>query len=464
MDNISIGGKWNILGEKYDGELIYNSSNGLIIISIYYNNEGSPTWYEKPLKFNEITGTLNQKINCILSDCEVIKRNSRNFTRHHVVIRAKSIFFGTNIRKQKNLKFNRMDFRLTNMFSWTDMNGFEEQFDNSEYNFSITHKLKDNIVINIDDNTKIEFVHYFGAVDGNTNVEEIKLSQYVIIRIHKKKKCYYNEFFKELDKVRNLIMIATQQNVFIKEINCYKEDKYYIINEKKEYVKFQMIDYRMKDESEEISTIDMHYYLFRLSDLLKENRLDLWAHTYEKNEKMYDLYLLSIKNDVPLEIRFCNYMQAIELFHRQTYKKYNRKFKNHISEKFIDNEELKNQIFENSDQKKSNFITLRSRLIDIFTDDKKLLKSEKIQNNIVKFSEVMCDTRNYYTHYDESKKSKFLVKENLICGINILNYLLCYLILQQLSFDTDYIDNKLKERVEYILRDDKIEKLLKNDR
>lgn len=464
MDNNSIGGKWNILGEKYDGELIYNPSNGLILISIYYNNEGGPTWYGKPLKFNEITGTLNQKISCILSDCEVVKRHSRNFTRHHVVIRAKTIIFGTNIRKQQNLKFNRIDFRLTNIFPWTNMNGFEESFDNPEYNFMITHKLNDTIVINVDDNTKIEFVHYSGPIDGNMNVEEIQLSQYVIIRIYKKNKCYYDEFFKELDKIRNLIMVATEQNVFIKEISCYNEEKYYIINGKKEYVKFQMIDYRMKNESEEISIMDMHYYLFRLSDLLDNDRLKLWANKYNKNEKIYELYLLSIKNDVPMEIKFCNYMQAIELFHRQTYKSYNRTFKNHISEKFIDNQELKNEIVENHDQKGSPFITLRSRLIDIFTEDKELLKSENVKENVVKFSDIMCNTRNYYTHYDENKKDKCLVKENLICGINILNYLLCYIILDQLDFDVAYIDNKLKERMEYILRDKKIEKLLKNER
>lgn len=165
-----------------------------------------------------------------------------------------------------------------------------------------------------------------------------------------------------------------------------------------------------------------------------------------------------------MEIKFCNYMQAIELFHRQTYKSYNRTFKNHISEKFIDNQELKNEIVENHDQKGSPFITLRSRLIDIFTEDKELLKSENVKENVVKFSDIMCNTRNYYTHYDENKKDKCLVKENLICGINILNYLLCYIILDQLDFDVAYIDNKLKERMEYILRDKKIEKLLKNER
>lgn len=464
MNNNNIGGKWNILGEKYEGELIYNPSNGLILLSIYYNNGGKPTWYEKPLKFNEITGTLNQKINCILSNCEVVRRYSKNFIRHNVVIRAKSIFFGTNIRKQQNLKFNRIDFRLTNIFPWTNMNGFEEIFDNSNYNFMIAHKLKDKIVINIDDNTKIEFVHCLGSIDGNMQVEDIKLSQYVLVSIQKKDKCYYDEFFKELDKIRNLVMIATEQNVFIKEINCYKEEKCFIANGHKEYIRFQMIDYRMKDECEDISAMDMYYYLFRLSDLLDNNRLNLWINNYNKNEKMYELYLLSIKNDVPLEIRFCNYMQAIELFHRQTYKNYNKKFKDHISKKFIKNQELKNEIFEDPDQKKSPFITLRSRLIDIFTENKELLKNENISRNVVKFSEIMCDTRNYYTHYDESKRNKCLVKENLICGINILKYLLCHLILEQLNFDIAYIDSTLMERMNYILKDKKIEKLLKNER
>lgn len=464
MDKNYIGGKWNILGEQYDGELIYSEKNGLILVSIYYDDSGAFTWFDKPLKFDELTGTINQKIKCILVNCEVIRRHSQNLSRHHVVIRAKSIFFNTAFRKKKSIKFNRLDFKLTNIFQWTNMNGFEHSRDKFGYFLILGYNFSDKFCVDIDDNTKLEIVHTLGPVDGNLDTENINLSQYAVIRILKVNKSHYEEFFNDLNKIKNLIMIATGQNVFINNIICYDNDKYTMICEDKKYHEYQMIDYRIKDEKDEITTMDVYYYLFRLSDLIEGNKLKKWFDTYDENEKVYDLYLLSLKNEVPMEIKFCNLMQAVELFHRKKYKNYNASFKRHIREKFKNNASLCDEIFDNPDQKNSSFITIRSRMIDIFTENMELLNNEVIRNNIVSFSEIMTNTRNYYTHYDARKKDLTLVKDNLLCGISILDYMVCYLILKELKFDDDYINGKLQNKVRYILEDSKIENLLKNER
>ena len=56
-----IGGKWNILGKKYEGDLVFNKSNGGIVLSIYYKDHNHfRAWDNQPLYMNEITGTLNQ--------------------------------------------------------------------------------------------------------------------------------------------------------------------------------------------------------------------------------------------------------------------------------------------------------------------------------------------------------------------------------------------------------------------
>lgn len=464
MDNNYIGGKWNILGERYDGELIYSEKNGLILLSIYYDESGAFTWLDKPLKFDELTGTINQRIKCILVNCEVIKMHTQNLFRHHVVIRAKSIFFNTNFRKKKSIKFDRLDFRLVNIFQWTNMNGFEDSRDKFGYFLVLGYKFSDTFCVDIDDNTKLEIVHMLGPIDGDLNTENINLSQYALIKILKVNKSYYEEFFNDLEKIKKLITIATGQRVFISNINCYDNDKYDMICGYKKYYDYQMIDYRIKNEKDEITTMDVCYYLFRLSDLIEGNKIKQWFDTYEENEKIYELYLLSLNNEVPMEIRFCNLIQAVELFHRKKYKNYNASFKRHVREKFQNNISLCDEILDNSDQKNSSFITIRSRMIDIFTENMELLNNDVIRNNIVSFSEIMTNTRNYYTHYDASKKDLSLIKDNLSCGISILDYIICYFILKELKFGDDYINGKLQDKVRYILEDNKVERLLRNER
>lgn len=166
-DNI-IGGKWNILGKSYDGDLIFNKSNGGIVLSIYYKDQNHfLAWDNQPLYINEITGTLNQKIKCILTDCKVVKRHTQAFVKHHIIIVAKSIFFGISKRKKQNIKFNEMHFKMSNIFAWTKLNGFKELFDNKDYWLNIVYESKDRVSVKIDDNTTIEFVPTMGAFNQN---------------------------------------------------------------------------------------------------------------------------------------------------------------------------------------------------------------------------------------------------------------------------------------------------------
>ena len=55
--DVIIGGNWNILNKKYEGDLIFNKSNGGIILDIYYNNPKEfLAWSDKPTEITEITG------------------------------------------------------------------------------------------------------------------------------------------------------------------------------------------------------------------------------------------------------------------------------------------------------------------------------------------------------------------------------------------------------------------------
>ena len=461
-----IGGKWNILGKKYEGDLVFNKSNGGIILSIYYKDcNHFRAWDNQPLYIDEITGTLNQKIKCILTDCKIVKRHTQAFVKHHIVIVAKSIFFGISKRKKKSIKFNEMQFKMSNIFAWTKLNVFKELLDNQDYWLNIVCESKDKISVKIDDNTTLEFVPTMGSFNSNMLVENIKLNQFVSINIKKEIPTSYDKFFEDLDKVINLITLATNKRINISKIVCLDYNKFYMIGDIKDYIKYEMVSNKMKidDSIEEDNRIEIMDYLFDLPEINSNNKIKVWFNTYDKYRNIYNLYLLGVKNDIPIEIRFSNLMQAIELLHSIKFSR-KKKFFKHLDEKFIDNPEIIDDIKNNKDQKDNGFIILRSRLIDVFTNDFELTKSSNICANVIQFADILADSRNYYTHYNDSKRNKCVVKDNLKFSVIILEYIVSSYILKRLGFSLDYINKKQKYTLNYIISEKMIEKILENKR
>lgn len=460
-----IGGKWNILGKNYEGDIVFNKSNGGIVLSIYYKNQSNFfAWENKPCYINEITGTLNQKVKCILTDCKVVKRHSEAFVRHHIIIVAKSIFFGINNLKKSTIKFNEMHFKLSNVFQWSKLNGFEELFDNHDYWLNIAYKPKEKISIDVDENTTIEFVPVMGPHDANMLLEKIDISQFVSIYIKKKNATIYSHFFDDLEKVINLVELATNKKVDIRKIECLDYNKFHMIGDIKDYFKYEMIDYRMKDNNEESDNkIEIMEYLFDLPEIYSENKLKNWFNTYDKYRSIYNLYLLGIKNDIPIEIRFSNLMQAMELLHSIKFSRL-KKFYKHIETKFINNLEIIEDIENNDDQRESCFILLRSRIIDIFINEFQLTTRASMITNIIPLSNILADSRNYYTHYNDSKRNKCVVKDNLTYCVLVLEYLISCYILKELGFSVEYINKKKKYTLDYIIGENMIEKIIENKR
>lgn len=156
-------------------------------------------------------------------------------------------------------------------------------------------------------------------------------------------------------------------------------------------------------------------------------------------------------------------MQAMELIHTQKFKKVN-KFYQHIETKFENNSEIINLIEDNPDQKDSKFIILKNRIIDLLISDFSLTIRENLIANIDKLSTILADTRNFYTHYNESKKDKCLVGKNLKFAIFILDYVISCNILLNLGFSIEEINQKKEFQLNDIHNTKMIESILKNDR
>ena len=225
-NDVTIGGKWKILGKQYQGDLTFNKTNGIIILSIYYkDNEEFLAWMDKPTEITTITGKLNQEIKCTLVDCQIVKRHSDGFVRHHIVIVAKNMFINISKSEKSDIKFNEVHFQIPNIIKWSQLSGFE-YMDDPSYTFKIGYKFKDTISEKIDDNTTIEFVPVFGKFNFDMQIESLDISQHVEVRIKKKEEKSYEEFFKDFDMIMNLITLATGLKINVSLVQGINYKKY----------------------------------------------------------------------------------------------------------------------------------------------------------------------------------------------------------------------------------------------
>lgn len=198
----------------------------------------------------------------------------------------------------------------------------------------------------------------------------------------------------------NLIKLATNEEVNINEICGYRNDKTYVCGDKKYYYEFCMVTNEMRNNI--LSYCDDTNYLYSLPNMISEGKIEVWFKTYNDYKNVYELYLLSYKDEVSSEISFIYLVQALELLHRIKFKNKN-KFMKYLKNKLQDKKELWDNIRENSDQEDSRYIILRSRLIDMIDCDFEI-KNDFKEETIIKLADIITNSRNYYTHFSESKK------------------------------------------------------------
>lgn len=171
-----------------------------------------------------------------------------------------------------------------------------------------------------------------------------------------------------------------------------------------------------------------------------------------------------LRTDIKIspEIRFSNLSQALELIHSLKFKSVKSFFK-HIEQKFQHIPEIINAIKDNPGRG-SKFIIFKNRLIDMFINDFSLTLDENMINKIIEFSQVLTDSRNYYTHYNDSKRNLCVVKDNLINSIYILDYTVSCYILYELGFSIEYINEKNKYLIQNIVNSKMVDKIIENKR
>lgn len=336
-----------------------------------------------------------------------------------------------------NLHFKEITLRFHNLENWIrnrknfKMNIQENYKDFTEYEY-INIKLKkfeiNFILTNLFTSTNISF-----CIKPNYSIQIIYENLTPIETI-----------LKDINIIKKCLTFLMHNETEIKHMACSIDDEFNPINK---------IEVQSKFFDRFIEKINSFDILIEFDEIENKQLLvSNWFKITEKYKPLLDIYFMNFVNESYTEYQFLSYTQALESYLRK-------------NEKYIDNymgieeyEDIKNQminfiqeLIKNDDHKNSmknkikfgNEISLRKRLKNLIND----LKDYEIINKIIdrnkdNFIREVVDARNYYTHYDDSSNFK---KDNE--KLHILNFklkiLIELIILKELEFDKEFIDNKL---------------------
>lgn len=454
MEEIKIDGIWKVEKIKFKGELHIIKNRKMIRLVLQEKEPNAILNEDKfPDKLSIITGkTFLNDIEITLLFCDTLRKNinlSTGITTY--LIDCKYCIYGLEFKKIEDVKFNRMQFRLTNTMEWSQLSGFTSKSGNKKQIETIEYSFQEKVKYTINENTKLEIVPFFGGGSYNLNSEKISLKQHVKVNFICKNLENFNYIIEELNKFIALIEFSTKQKVEIVEIHAFKNSKFRKTSNMK---KRMYIPYRIyfsketdaKDEDNEINRID-RIYTCNLKDICKANALQNWYNKYEDLKPIIDTYRKNIENienfnEIPEEEIFINLTKSLEFYHTrfiaESLQEYDKIISNKLKNALPQNKQMIMDYIYDKNQVEENYVLLRNRLVHLFLEDMPISYFENF-SNILNFINSVVDTRHYYTHYNKSKQFKAMKGFELSLSNVLLQTILECFILKEVGFNNEFI-------------------------
>ena len=412
-------GEFDVEGDLFNGELIFNKKNGGILIHLTKDVTIESAFRYHYGKVAVIIGKLNAGIVVTLFNNRCVKNHTNNFKL--LTLNFVSDYFVWSDKERRDTLYNKMVSILENAYKWSGFSAFE----------SVPGGVK------IVDTLPQKTYNWFGVKITfspclNNYIllpfkeEETKIIQRLSVTIESSCKMPLDEFIKIRNRVTSLISFAIKDNVNVDDEYLIDFDDSYTIGLKEagytEYSKHYL--FASSPILDTFSTY-IHEYNFRMNQLPEDDTLNV---KLDKLKPIFNLYLSLFKYPyMPHEMVFLNIAQALETFHARFFYDDNKdQFVKSVHQRFgsLPNFETYKKLLLSNAQKKSKHIILVSRLNDLFIGTNDGLFAEYyLKTN---YAQKITDTRHYYTHYGEAREAAALKGNDLLQATYILRLLLEY--------------------------------------
>lgn len=466
--NLSATGTWRIdnSDQQYYGDLYLNKDEGGIVLYIRIPNSGPIMSYlELPLTIPFITGSTANGAEITLVDCARISTESRIGSEEVFGYQAKFMLDGANFEKEEDISFSKMTISIPGIIQWGDVSNYvRPELEDRETLIGL--KIIEPIEIYSCEDYTLSYDLTFSS-PFEMMKEEINLKQtpYLVIEAHSVQKLEW--FMQIANQIKRLIEIAMGFPLGFNSMVVESPEIYYEFEDDKKHIRPLEVLHAFKQNiSKENNTKRMlkHDFLFNLSELRHAN-FPKWQEISTIMEPIIELYIDSLYNrKLSVNRHFLNMVQALETYHSRRIAYSLRDYKKRVEQLL----EVRPEASRKQDEKFlldgcRDFVTLRCRLADLLLADHSFIFHTG-DFKFTEFPQIVANTRNYYTHYNQNQEHKALKGEELITAFHILRNILEFYLLKEFGFEEEFIHDRIRERISPIMTSNEIKKADKQKR
>jgi len=407
MQEIKYKGLWWLPSDsenKVAGDLTFSNSNGIELniigsLDLSMLNEGQSKTIEIILGISE----AGELITIYDSDINDFKLASFPgiYTQKYI---SQILFIGAHFPDPNDILFYKAEVDYSYLSDWANLSVPMPAIKSREYNFSYT--CPENISAKIEQG-QISVVYRYSSV-GDLRHVEFRPSAY--LQIEPKMELSFEDFKSQfIYPIKNFLTLATNIPNSLTSVYLYSRNGTRISSRAVDKIPIQAIFQTKLRENIGKKSILSEAMLFSLEDIKSYFSLVMqkWFNVVSKLDSLCNLFFsVQYSNEMYAEHRFLNLVQAAELYHRR--KKNNQVLSNneHTDRLYSILNSIPEEHKEWLKQKLefSNEPTLKERLADLSDLTKEVIIP--LIDDREKWIAKIKNTRNYYTHYNQSLEKK----------------------------------------------------------
>lgn len=433
MSALEYEGIWKIPGYK-DLELY-----GKLVIddTIKLNIKGALPLSLENESINIIHGyTDNGKLITLVDSINI--NSSINFHgTFRYTYKSKFVFIGKLFNNLDELNIYSISSRYTYLEEWINIYGFNAEFNKSEnFEINLKYKLPNSIKYKLQ---SFDLDINFRAKTKGDLRDCFTINQSAFVTFSNIKNNLFDICIDNIIELSKFMTLCIGKNVKFYDVKI-KDNRGNIIE-------FYTSSYKNNKEVEVKKLMEHEIFIpYKYIEGELGQCILQWYDIKDKLKPIINYFIDICDINYYEPITFIKAIQALETFSRRIL--VNCKDDENVHNKRVEYiiSSINNQEYREWLEKRlefSNEPSLSNRIAYILKETKFILNiNEKRRKSLIK---KLVDTRNYYTHFDESKKDKIMNGEEIIWSTNYIIILLKVLVMNELGIDREIIKRRISE-------------------
>lgn len=346
--------------------------------------------------------------------------------------------------EDKALTINTLQFSIEGIDEWVGINSIALEHNENEKTSTIKAAQPHEISVKLSNDLML-IIRILSSI-SIILMKEAKITQKIYLKLVSCEGRTIEEMISIAHKVTMLVSFATSRNVSIEDVQARSER---FTNEDGKPKQFSLF-YQSRPFSLDKPKIDIDRMLFRYPQISTNPEMVFqnWFKAYETNRPTIELYFSAVHDGYSfIDGKFLALVQAMESYHRRTSDETVMAEKDYeqLCNTLLVNCPAANRKWLSEKLEYGNEISLNKRIKSIIEPFEQHIGTSK---NVKKMIRKIVDTRNYFTHFDESLKSKAAHGQELLDLCNKMEAIIQLHLLKLLGFDEEQIKEILENNLE----------------